>query len=328
MSSAQLTSACEGTREPEFGLALACYVEALRNAAHYAIELDERLTPTYQKYLSRLAGEVEGGEPEALTESRATLRALLRDYRDRAAEYLARLRDELAGSARALQEILESLAQTNEDHEQRLRGALGQLRVLSQSAEGEALRKAIAAAASAIESSLDDIRKQHQVTVAQFHAEIHMLHKRIDALEAAAAIDDLTKLFRRGEMEERLRARSSEPYCLLLLRTEGIRQAAVSFNQAVSAELAGGFIRRLKNLLPDEPVIARWSEEEFVALLEAPPGEVSARARLAGEQLAGQYACLYEGKTVRPTLRLKIGVVDSGDDPPDRVLERVAEFLG
>jgi GGDEF domain-containing protein len=276
--------------------------------------------------LNNLAAVAANGEEAALLESRATVRGLLRDYRDKAAEYLAKLRDELAGTARALQEIMESMSQSDGDHEVQLRGALAKLRSLARSAEN-GLRDSIAAAANTIEQSLEQIRKQHQLTVSQFLTEIRMLHQRIDALESSAAIDDLTKLFNRGEMEDRIRSLSAGAYCLLLIRAGGLRLAAVNFNSEVSAELTGAFTKRLRNSLPEHSVISRWGEEDFVAILHIPKPDAVNSGKFIAEQLGGSYACLLNGKTVRPVLQLRIGVVDSSGDKPERVLDRIAEFL-
>jgi GGDEF domain-containing protein len=314
---------CSQTRD----LALDCYISALRNAAHYAIELDPQLTTPYRQYLGNLASEVAAGQPEAMTESRATLRGLMRDYRDKASEFLGKLQGELAGTARALQEILETMTQGDGNHEVQLRGALARLRSIANSTEGSAVRETIAAATGSIEDSLEQIRKQHQVTVSQFLTEIRMLHKRIDVLEAASAIDELTKLFNHSELEDRIRTSGSTAYCLLLVRVAGLRAAAVNFSPAVSAELTGAFIKRLRNSLPENAVIGRWAEEDFVVILSAPKTEVMNSGKFIAEHLGGSYACIQNGKTVRPSLQLRIGVVESQGDKPERVLGRVMEFL-
>ena len=132
--------------------------------------------------------------PEALSDSRATLRGLLRDYRDKAAQYLGNLRDELAGTARTLEEVLDSLGQADGDHETSLRAALGKLRQVAAAPGHAALGSVISTAADSIENSLEQVRKQHQLTTSQFLVEIRMLHKRIDALEAAASVDEVTRL--------------------------------------------------------------------------------------------------------------------------------------
>src|ERR1035438_7574010 len=59
---------------------LDCYVLAIRNIAHYAVELDGDITRSHRKYLDTLAAEVAMGTSEALADSRANLRGLLRDF--------------------------------------------------------------------------------------------------------------------------------------------------------------------------------------------------------------------------------------------------------
>lgn len=308
-------------------LALDCYVNAVRNVAHYAVEVDPQMASTYRQYLNALAGEAADGSPEVLQESRATLRGLLRDYRDKVVEYLAKLRDELAGTAKALQQTLESLNQSDGDHEVHLRGALAKLRSLASSSASGPMRDAIVGATGTIEQSLEQLRKQHQVTVSQFLTEIRMLHKRIDSLEAATSIDDLTKLFTRREMEARIRSLTTGAYCLVLVRAGGLRSAAMQFSPAVAGELAAAFTKRLKNSMPDNAVIGRWGEEDFISVLHLPKADAMSRGKFVAEHLGGAYVCVQSGKAVRPVLQLRIAVLDSNGDQPDRVLARITEFL-
>src|SRR5579863_9944809 len=124
--SSALTDA-EGRRDSS-NLALDCYVAAIRNIAHYAAELEPELTEPHRKYLRELAERVAGESPGELQESRATLRALLRDYRDKTSQYLELLREDLNSAAAALAEILESLSDTDGDPGDQLREALRSLR--------------------------------------------------------------------------------------------------------------------------------------------------------------------------------------------------------
>jgi GGDEF domain-containing protein len=309
-------------------LLLDCYVLALKNVAHYAVDLDDEITVPHRQYLSALAAEVALAQPEVLAESRATLRALLRDYRDKAAQYLGKLREELAGSAHALQEILDSLTQADGDNEAQLRTELGRLREISGSLEDGAIRAAILAAADSIEQSLEQIRQQHQLTVSQFLVEIRMLHKRIDLLETAASLDDLTKLFKRDEMERRIRSAPEGKLCLLLVRASGFRQAEHQFNREVAVGLAAAFSKRLRNSLPSGATVGRWSEEGFIAMLSVEMPEAMASAKQVAEHLSGDYACLQWGKTVHPSLSVGVAVVDNQPgDPPEQTLKRIKEFL-
>src|SRR5687767_15946753 len=102
-------------------LAVECYALAIQNMAHYAIYLEPDITGPHKQYLNALGAEVAGGESGSLMESRATVRGLLRDYQEKANTFLARLHEELAANARALEEIMESLSEADGDHASRLR---------------------------------------------------------------------------------------------------------------------------------------------------------------------------------------------------------------
>jgi GGDEF domain-containing protein len=315
---------CQAARD----MLLDCYLTAIGNMAHYAIDLDDEITVPHRQYLTVLAEEVASAQPEALAESRARLRALLRGYRDKAAKYLGTLREELAGTASALQEILDHLAQTDSDNEAQLRTELGRLREISGSPEGRAVRAAILAAADSIEQSIEQIRQQHQLMVSQFLVEIRMLHRRIDLLETAASLDDLTKLFKRDEIERQIRSASEGDLCLLLVRASGFRQAERQFDREVATELAAAFSKRLRNSLPPSAILGRWSEEGFIAMLSVEKPEAMAGAKRVAERLSGEYACLQRGKTVHPSLNVGVAVVDNQPgDPPEWTLTRIKEFL-
>jgi GGDEF domain-containing protein len=313
---------CHDSRD----LALDCYVAAIRNIAFYAVELDPEITALHRKYLEELATHVSTAAPEALAESRATVRGLMREHRDRTSKYLNELQKELTDAVSALEQTLEALGQSDGDHGIQLRSAIAQLRGVSASG-GSGVRATVLAAASTIETSLEQVRKQHQLTVAEFVAEIRILHKRIDGLERAASIDRLTQLFTREEMEVRIRGVQSAKITVLLLKAGGVRAAEAQFGREVAEELAGAFTKRLRNSLPPTAVVGRWSEEGFLAILQADQAEVTALAKRIVENLAGAYSCLKAGKTVRPAMQLSVGVVDPQSDGADRVLQRIGDFL-
>src|SRR5580658_1762309 len=151
-------------------LALDCYAAAIRNVAHYAVELDPQITALHRKYLEELAAQVLTADTQTLAESCATMRGLIREHRDRASKYLNELRKELTDAVSALEQTLEALSQSDGDHGIQLRAAIARLRKVSAGAGGD-VRATVLAAASTIESSLEQLRKQHQLTVAQFVTE-------------------------------------------------------------------------------------------------------------------------------------------------------------
>jgi GGDEF domain-containing protein len=308
---------------------LECYVQAVKDVGHYALELEEATTRQFRTHLTNLAEEISGGSPEVLPNSRANLRALLRDYRDKGTAYVASLRDDLAATARSLEEILDSLAQSDGDHETRLRLSLSKLRMIAASPEGAALRDAVSGAADSIEQSIEQMRKQHQLTVSQFQAEIRVLHKRIDSLETAVSKDQLTRLANRAELTERIQATPPGEYVLVLIVAKGLLRAEVQFGKEVAQELAASFAKRLRNTLPFASVAGRWDAEEFAVMASIRKQEAMKLGKWITENLSGSYSCLKEGKSVRPGLQCSVGIVETAAaDAAERVLQRIDLFFG
>lgn len=307
-------------------LVVDCYLAAIRNVAHYAIELDEGLVGPYKTSVNAVAEDVEGGTAGALLESRSNLRALLRNYRDQASQYLNQLRGELADTASALQRILDTLSQSEGDQEIRLHHTIEAMREMADSAPAGTLRTALRGAIETIEHSLEQIRAQQQLTVSQFLVEISLLHKRIDALESAVSIDNLTKLFTRIEMEHRIRSAETGG-SLLLIRVQGFRLAQARFQPEVALQLAGAFTKRLRNCLLPNALIGRWAEEEFMVILSTPRDETMASATRAAAQLSGSYVCLQGGKTVRTSIHVDVAVLDLAPRDADKTLQKIDQFF-
>ena len=304
-------------------LALDCYVSAIRNIAHYAADLEPELTGPYRNYLEKLAERVNDGAC-GFEESRATLRALLRDYRDKTSQYLNILREDLNSAALALAEILESLGDTDGEQGDELREALRTLREPS-GEDCDSIRDTVFAAARTVENCLAAVRKRHQLSVSQLMIEIRMLHKRIDALENGASVDMLTHLFPRKTMEQRIL--ESQSCQLLLIRSGGIVAAASQFGCAVAEELTAAVIRRLRNVLPADTPVARWGKQGFLALLEVDAPEAAQLVVHAQASLDGPYACIMDGKAVYPPLQPEVRLLESAAVGAEELLRQAGEFL-
>jgi GGDEF domain-containing protein len=280
-------------------MALDCYLAAIANMAHYAVDLDAAITAPHRKYLSDLAAELAEASPEALVESRSTVRGLLRDYRDRAAHYLDGLRNQLSSTALALREMVEGLSQCDSDHNDKLRSGLVRLREVANSPEGRAVRAVVQAVADGIEQSLEQMRKQHQFTVSQLQTELRLLHNRIDSLEAAVSTDEATKFSNRRFIAEYLGAMPAEGACFLILRMRGLAEARAKFSPAIADDVVTTFGRRLRNTVPKDAMVGRWSEQDFLAILPAGKAAGGTLVKRVAEHLSIPYACMIGGKVVR-----------------------------
>jgi len=305
-----------------------CFRAAIQDSSQYAIELGESLTPPYRRTLDALAAGLSPTEADSLADARAAFRGLLRDYRGQAAAFLDNLRQELAGGAHALEQVLESLNSGDGDSETRVRDSLETLRRISDAPEAAPLRGALLAAADAIGGGFEELRKRHELSVAQFRVEIHLLHQRIDGLERAAMIDGPSRLLSRKEIEDRINNAPPEWYSLLLIRAGGLTAAAARFGEGVAAELAAAFGKRLKGSLPEGSALGRWEADDFVAKVSMTKRDALAVSKKVAESFSGVYSCLQDGKIVRPSLHVTVGVAERDPlEPPPRTCARISVFF-
>jgi GGDEF domain-containing protein len=304
-----------------------CYIEALRNMSNYAVELEPEVTRVHRQHLNELADDVSTDRQQGFEESRATLRGLLRNYRDKGAQYLGGLREQLSSTVESLENLLQNMAEGDGNHETGLRSSIAKLRELCHGAPSNPFSRTLLNTADALDRNIEEMRKQHGFTISQLQMEIRSLQKRIQQLETAAAIDEMTRLFSRSEMEAKIRILPSGKFSFLLMKCAGFRLAQVHFSLEVVAELAAAFARRLRGSLPPESILGRWSEEEFIAVLPQGKSETLAIAKWISEHLSGTYSCIDAGKTVNPKLQLTVAVVDNHNVPASRVLEKISEFL-
>jgi GGDEF domain-containing protein len=308
-------------------MAFDCYRQAIRDAAQYAVELDEEVTEPYRSALVSLEKELVEGGGEALPQCRGNLRGLFRNYRDQAVTYLGRLRSDLSEAISSLQSTMDALTQADGSHDVKMQTAVKRLRQIPPTADMVSVRQAIRTTVTEIEAAQEQLHREHQLTIAQFVAEIRVLHRRIDSLESSVSVDQLTGLATRAEMEPRIYEGQAGTYCLVLIRAAGLRSVDTHLNRETAAELTGAFAKRLRNGLPSETAIGRWAEEAFVAMVPQSQAECMKLARWVGSNLTGPYACMFQGKLVHLSLKLGVAVIDSSDVSPQRMIERSLHFL-
>ncbi len=203
----------------------------LKSMEQYPVEIDPEITRQHRQNLAtieaRLGGNLDG-EATALEQFNSALRAELRDYRDKSAEYLRRVRKEMTSSAEALAGIIAAITEVDSGSHVRLETVLKQLRAVSARIRDPELRPAINAAADAVEHCFDDVHRQHQMHVAQLTAQVQGLQKQVVTLEERAAPVISEGILRRPELESKLEGcvTDGSAFSIAILRIRNLASAA------------------------------------------------------------------------------------------------------
>jgi GGDEF domain-containing protein len=292
---------------------LECYSSAIRSMEQYAVEIDDEITPPHRRHLAAIQADLAPQSSlEQLTATRSLLRNELRDYRDRAAAFLAALRKELSDKADALQTMVEAMASADGDHEQDLQAAIRRLRAVAVSPAAAPVSAFLTEISNSVQSSIEQLGKQHQLTIGQFMVEIKTLHKRIDSLQAAARKDVLSGMLNRVEMENQLASQvhQGKALCLFALRLCNLPIIQRQFGNAVRNETISAFSKRMNGVLPPNSILGRWSEDRFLAVLPIDKMEAIGLAKRLAQHVTGVYVCMENGKPQRPDLQVNVAVID------------------
>jgi len=322
------SSAPPGRAAEEPVVLLDCYISAIQDSAHYAVDLDAEITAPHVKYLSALAADLRATPSQTLETSRSTFRGLLRDYRDKAAGFLANLRQQYESTAKALQETVEALSQTDDDHSTRVRDTLRQVREAAATPAGEPLRELLTGAVKAIEEDLAQLRRQQQFAAAQLQTEIRLLHQRVELLQNAVAMDRASKFSSRRSIEEYVESLPPTGFVVLLLEAHGLAQARAKYGAAISDELVATFARRMRNCVPKDAVFGRWNEQDFLTVLPVSPDSGKTEPAAVAGHLSMPYACMMEGKLVRISLQVSVAPLSLADVPPGTLLRCIENAFG
>jgi len=311
--------------------ALECYRAALQDLAQYAVEFDESATASHRQRVAALAGQLHGKtHVPQLFASRSALRDELRDYHHKASAFLVGLREELSEKAQALELIVDTMASAIGDDEDRFKNSLSKLRELSDSPAASPIRMALATVSEQLAQGVEQIKKQNQLVIGQFRVEIQMLHGQVEALRAVSTVSGSADLNSRPEMETAI-ARAVEarkPFSLLLLKIRNLPQIERQYGALVRPDAIAAFTTRTRKEMPADAILGRWSEEQFIAIVEMDRAEAIALAKRLAQQFSKPYPSTDKGKPPIPALEVDASVVDSaGGNIYEGLIKKIDTYL-
>ncbi|MGH9558173.1 MAG: GGDEF domain-containing protein [Bryobacteraceae bacterium] len=299
-----------------FTAASECYKLALRSVSHYAIEVDPHETAALRDHIDQLGQRLSVAtiHPDEFRAIQSSFRGELREYRDQVQQRLARMKTELEASATALAALAGTISCSGADHEKYVRRELERLNSAAQSSGSmEELRSRIRKTISEIGSSLDNMRRANEMTVAQLRDEIRVLHDQLQAERRALFTDPCSGAWNRQKIVERLEEmlRQPEPFCLVLIGIRNLKRIEQRYSRTVLEGTLKALLQRFRGMTGDA-AIGRWSDDQFAALLDIEPGGAMALSREAARKLSGAYSVQENGLAQEVLIEVTAGVLVRG----------------
>jgi hypothetical protein len=304
------------------------YRAAIEDSSQYAIEIDSSITPAHREALRKTAARIsaeEIGAAQTLPSLRSTVRNVLRDYKERAENYLADLRNRLEEHAKALQTVLGALAADSEDQEKKLHREMERLGEIAAIDNLDELRAGVLELKRSLEACVAEIEKRNRITVAELNSEIHALQKQVLSLTSPAS--KASGVFGvRERVEAEMTAGNS--FLLLFVRVRNLESVRSRFGPDLTGRVVQCALKRLANLPARDITVGCWQEGILCALV--PDCECSAvdLAREANNRLGGKYVFTESDRVIEiPAQIVTVSLERPRDDTPERTAARIHDTL-
>lgn len=288
------------------------YVNALRTAADYAIELDPTQIAELRQNLDRIREQLESASvAEDFHSVQASFRGELRLYRDRGAEFLERMSKELQSSAAAMQSLAASLMANGSDYEAALSAGLRSLATVQESDDLSYIKHTAKAAAASISENWEQLRRANTVVTAQLHDEIRALHREVESKRRALYTDASSGAWTREKVNLRIEdnLRGDEAFCLILAHITNLKRLNATYSRGVIDRALKALVKRIHGIVGKEAMIARWADDQFAVLLEVNPDYAMAVSSEISKDLSAHFSIQENGIARSLSLRVSTSVV-------------------
>ena len=291
-------------------LLVATYSQVLRSTLEsvkqYVVETDASAVAQFRKHIGQslelFRSEEEAPGQEAAGQIAANVRGELRDYKDRATRYIDRMREDLATTAMALDEIMQAAQESGA--EDRLKSEIARMgAALSVSSLAE-LRATVRRGLDSLSECAEQLRREKDGVIAQLKDEIRTLHKAAEQSRSASAVDPATGVHKREEIERLLRRElaASRSVAVIHLCLRNLHELNGAYPPAMIGQLVVAFCRRMGNVVPRDSIMSSWRSDVFLILL--PPAVARHVASEVLRACEGRYSVMDDG--VARTLHLQV----------------------
>jgi GGDEF domain-containing protein len=310
----------------------ACYLLGIRAAADYAIEFDPSHAAEFRKHLSALQHTLEHASgPEEFHTVQSSFRGELREYRDRARDWMETTRGDLTAAAEAMEVLAHGVASDGSDHAKALKADLEKLLAIADTNDPARTRAMIRSTAARIAQSSEGIRRETQLVVAQLHDEIRSLHREIDHERKALYTDPASGAWNRDKLTLRMTdlLNRGEGFCAVVLWIGNLKRLESTCSPSVMEGALRAMVKRLNGIIGSDAVAGRWAADEFLVLLDLEPATAVKLSSEIGPELSTRYSVQENGIAQHLTLRIVTAVADhTPGSNPDKFREKLQLLTG
>jgi diguanylate cyclase (GGDEF)-like protein len=303
MSLPEIPSNSSDTSTP----ALDCYLSAILEIAEAIDAISPEISPFYHERLTRLHASLAArADPEALDDSRQSLREILGDFAGKA-------RHNNQALARDLNQTLDMMARTEDSRS--VRNVQYVERLVDFADQVDAAMRAddlprLARQVSDLRGFAESIELDSHDAFARLRKKMIEIQLRLHEAELLATLDPLTGVANRRELDRELSARvaGQQEFCILLFDVDGFKAVNDQFGHLCGDEVLKQISARLSGQVRARDFVCRWGGDEFVAILACGLAHAETRSRQIAARLNGPYHIIGEGHETQCDVAVTVGL--------------------
>ena len=252
------------------------YRATLQDLQESAIPLRNEPTRQFRETLKAIEGRLESAStPGEVEKVRSVLRDELLQYQQQGTVMIEGLRESVSTISRVLEEVTSSLNEDASAQTDAISSHLARLQALAAADDLQEIQSGLKTAIAGIANSVDVLRRQNRMIVAQFREEIRTLHAQLRASQSAAknqpALNSggAVAALPAAQQASSGRAPEAATFSLLAIWIKNWRLSLHSASPAVKAAAFESFTESLGDALGYRPVVNRFQDDVLMTRLNA-----------------------------------------------------------
>ncbi len=296
---------------------LASYIEVMRAAGEYPVELVPSQTGLYQQHLRQLERDLHSvSAPEDFGPIHTSFREELRLYRDQAREWVERMHDQIRAAAEVMQQLAARAADQGSDQDQQWQAEMRKLNTVGQLEDLAEIRRVVAEAAAGLARTYENMREADRLLILELQDEIHSLHREIEKQRRTLYTDEASGAWNRSRTEKHLEElfKRGEPFSLIVISITNLKRLARAFSAPLIEKALREMGRRIATAAGPGAKLGRWDELHFLVFPECEHARPVTVAAEMSRSLAQPFVIQQEGRPHSFSLRASTTVVEHPRD--------------
>jgi diguanylate cyclase (GGDEF)-like protein len=192
------------------------------------------------------------------------------------------------------------------------------------------IRRSVVESANELRTTVSKMAEEGEKSISHLRAEVEKYRTRLEESEKREAVDTLTGLANRREIEARVEERISwkRAFCLAILDLNGFKAINDRHGHVAGDDLLKQFASELKAQFRATDVVGRWGGDEFIVLIDSTVEVAQSSLDRVRKWAFGDYKISAGKDIVQVTLKASIGVAAwNGKENAVELLARADERM-